>query len=511
MTGDSHLTSDSRGEAVTPRAPNVAHPEGNGGAPSDAFARLAAWLVDGGAKMPHSRLGPAPLAGVGLIANKSIPAGALVVAVPGHLIMLAANHAPHAIVEHPAIAEARSSVPELHNGLPLMLALLHEAGKGEGSSFWPYLATLPESIELPMGYDEVTREALIGTSAADLLPRLDVVLRAADESIAAACASGVAGSVAECERTLSIESGKANRDRWSRVYWAFAIVRSRAMVKELGAIGRHAGGHAVALIPLLDALNHEFYRAPGGAPGVEVDHDTSWNERNGRLELRAWRRFRRGSEVLWEYGPKPNSLMLLSYGFAVDANPHDSVCIPLGVAAPQALQPDDDPAVGRRLELLAIASQHFGDAHEPVMPACLKLLPGRGSAVPLETLVRARILSRGADDVLLTKPSQRRVEELLSGRPLVPTAREMAAHRLLLAAAENALGRFVSHGGDSSAAWAEDDALLAADRNGSAPLPAPLRMAVMVRRGERRILSDAIHTLGKDGIASSSSAANSMQ
>ena len=114
------------------------------------------------------------------------------------------------------------------------------------------------------------------------------------------------------------------------------------------------------------------------------------------------------------------------------------------------------------------------------------------SEIPVycKTLVRARILVLREENELELSAGARR--KLLAGEPL-PSSRETDALRLLASLAKRKLGVYV---GDVDA----DEALLAADGDGSAHLGRRMRMVVRTRLGEKLVLRDAIEAMER-GIA----------
>ena len=82
--------------------------------------------------------------------------------------------------------------------------------------------------------------------------------------------------------------------------------------------------------------------------------------------MRASRSFAAGEEVLWEYGPKANHALMVSYGFAMPPgdNPHDAVVINMKATRPTA----SDALHTLRQEMLDGVSAHFGDAPEGAPP-----------------------------------------------------------------------------------------------------------------------------------------------
>jgi hypothetical protein len=72
------------------------------------------------------------------------------------------------------------------------------------------------------------------------------------------------------------------------------------------------------LIPGVDSLNHA--RA----------HPISWVSSNDAISLVQHNATPSGAELFNNYGPKPNSELILGYGFSIEDNPEDSIVLKLG-------------------------------------------------------------------------------------------------------------------------------------------------------------------------------------
>ena len=421
-----------------------------------------AWLQRGGARAPKLRIAPSALGGLGAFATHAIAAGELTISVPRQLMITDAE-SPAALLSNHAVTEARAAMPELQSMLPVVLALLSELSKGSSSFYAPYLDTLPRDLDHPADFSSELQAENKGSTLEAVLRRHKEVESAASVAISTACAEGPPQPPGRCESAFG----------HSKVRWAIATVRARAMLKDLG----DGSGLTLALAPLIDVLNHEAER------GVGAGSET-WDAARSTYEVRASRGFNAGEEVVWSYGPKPNHALMISYGFALPpgANPHESVVVSMKVARPQS----HDPLFELRQSLLDAASQHFGDARPGSPPRIIFTAGGTlEERVPKPTLVRARILVLREENELELSAGARR--KLLAGEPL-PSSRETDALRLLASLAKRKLGVYV---GDVDA----DEALLAADGDGSAPLGRRMRMVVRTRLGEKLVLRDAIEAM----------------
>ena len=114
----------------------------------------------------------------------------------------------------------------------------------------------------------------------------------------------------------------------SRLRWARAVFRSRAIALPLAGWGRggslnakRSGGDDGALVPLLDMCNHAR------------DAGTSLRRRGAAWRLVATRRFTRGEEVRIDYGGKGNGELLTRHGFVIPNNPFDTCSFQIGNAS----------------------------------------------------------------------------------------------------------------------------------------------------------------------------------
>ena len=116
----------------------------------------------------------------------------------------------------------------------------------------------------------------------------------------------------------------------SRLRWARAVFRSRAIALPLAGWGRggargletkRSGGDDGALVPLLDMCNHAR------------DAGTSLQRRGAAWRLVATRRFTRGEEVRIDYGGKGNGELLTRHGFVIPNNPFDTCSFQIGTSS----------------------------------------------------------------------------------------------------------------------------------------------------------------------------------
>lgn len=101
------------------------------------------------------------------------------------------------------------------------------------------------------------------------------------------------------------------------VLWAFSMVRSRSLA--VPELNNDSGGDgiALALIPGLDLLNHEF------GSGTQLQLVEGENESSSKWVLTSSDSIAAGKEVFLSYGDeKDNWKLLLTYGFSLPNNPN---------------------------------------------------------------------------------------------------------------------------------------------------------------------------------------------
>lgn len=122
----------------------------------------------------------------------------------------------------------------------------------------------------------------------------------------------------------------ANIFTWEAYTWAHSMFVSRAFPHRLSTplgqaqpmpLGSPARLYQGTLLPGLDLLNH--------APSVPI----AWTQTSTGLQFSSSVPLKQGAEVFNNYGPLPNEELLLSYGFVLESNPHDSVLLHIGVRA----------------------------------------------------------------------------------------------------------------------------------------------------------------------------------
>ena len=231
--------------------------------------------------------GPVESAGAGtirgMVAVRAIAAGEVVYRVP----------LARCVTE----AAARATLPELSESISreaaLACFLLAERAKGEASAWAAALAAMPERYDCLVAWSAAEAAALPADWRgfhADLRRR----------------------HLADLERLRGQlpEAAHLTEAGWT---WAAAAVHSRSM-----DLARPGGeGRLVVLAPGADLFNHSLDVAAGKSHRLSADGEA--------VEVVATRAYAEGEEVFISYGKKPNSRLLIGYGFVLPDNPHDRV------------------------------------------------------------------------------------------------------------------------------------------------------------------------------------------
>ena len=332
-------------------------------------ANLLAWLEREGCE--HCvRLGETPGAGgVGVFATRDVERGEILISCPTRTVISAAETRLDVDPGMKAFAKALDDVrvargdgsgregTPLDDSTRMQLLLLRERHTEERrvslptdvrqpaggppprdgsrepadvrfSGYWAaYTRALPGDelvASLPSSWSEPELERRLGGTS--LFPEV-LAERAELVSLAAALKSVWRGD--ETERGDSA-FGDDSAFGVSRLRWARAVFRSRAIALPLAGWGRggargletkRSGGDDGALVPLLDMCNHAR------------DAGTSLQRRGAAWRLVATRRFTRGEEVRIDYGGKGNGELLTRHGFVIPNNPFDTVSFQIGTVS----------------------------------------------------------------------------------------------------------------------------------------------------------------------------------
>lgn len=327
-------------------------------------ANLLAWLEREGCE--HCvRLGETPGAGgVGVFATRDVERGEILISCPTRTVISAAETRLDVDPGMKAFAKALDDVrvargdgsgregTPLDDSTRMQLLLLRERHTEERrvslptdsqprdppprdaerepvdvrfSGYWAaYTRALPGDelvASLPSSWSEPELERRLGGTS--LFPEV-LAERAELVSLAAAL------SVWRGDETSGDSAFARGAFGVSRLRWARAVFRSRAIALPLAGWGRggargletkRSGGDDGALVPLLDMCNHAR------------DAGTSLQRRGAAWRLVATRRFTRGEEVRIDYGGKGNGELLTRHGFVIPNNPFDTCSFQIGTSS----------------------------------------------------------------------------------------------------------------------------------------------------------------------------------
>ena len=257
------------------------------------IVQLMQWCRSGGVNV--QRITPAVFrsTGRGMIANGTICPGDLLVSIPRHMMVSAADV---------RCAVGTCTTQDLDGVTVLALFLLQEHGKGSASEWMPYLATLPETYSLPVCF-RAEELALLPHHALQCVKEQRACLRRS-YPIAERCVP----PAQDISYDLFVK------------FWCAVNTRTVYLSDD-----RSAGQQDdCALAPFLDFLNH--------TPTARVT--AGINTCNHCFEIVTQDAYRRDAEVFISYGPHGNSKLLLEYGFIVADNPHSAMTINLAALLP---------------------------------------------------------------------------------------------------------------------------------------------------------------------------------
>ena len=325
-------------------------------------------------------------------------------------------------------------VPEtLNEYLALALLLMNERAKGPDSFWAAYLDLLPttEEVGQTWTWSEDELALLTGSSVLDATASLRQKIRDEFEMIT----TDIVAPNGLDPSTFTFEAFE----------WAMSMLFSRAIdLREVGQL---------ALVPYADLLNH----SPYASSYFFYNSVPLSSERE--VTLYADRSYAKNDQVLISYGQKSNAELLLLYGFVIDRNLFDEVDLTV------ALDPSDPRYAEKRAFL---EKQRL----QPAMQ--FPLLIDRYSSELMQYLRLACVTpGMGALD-------EYRYAEKIS------SANERAALTVLRDGCLAALARYPES--------EEDDAKLMENSRLFAGLPRNARMALKLRRNEKRILLRTIRT-----------------
>ncbi|OSD03733.1 SET domain-containing protein [Trametes coccinea BRFM310] len=287
-------------------------------------AAFKAWLVQNGARIHPDVLFEPVASGFNVVAGSDVPADTTVVSIP---FSLAITPALSRSALGTLFANAGATVPELNELSERQLVCTYlcmhwiaESSNSQGAlQHGPYINTLPspEKLRTPLHFTPAEVDAFRGSNlyGATLDRRRDweveweqckTVVNAANPSWAAAFT-------------------------WERYLTASTYLSSRAfpstVLSESPTLVTTASSYPV-LLPGIDALNHA--RGHSVSWVVSSPSASSPTSAEPSISLVIHAPTPRGAELLNNYGPKPNSELILGYGFSLPNNPDDTIVLKIG-------------------------------------------------------------------------------------------------------------------------------------------------------------------------------------
>lgn len=197
-------------------------------------------------------------------------------------------------------------VPEsMGEYVALALFLIHERSLGASSFFAPYIDILPtvEEVGQTWTWNEEDLALLTGSGVLASTASLRAKLKA-DHALV-------------LEETIRPNGLNEETYSWDAWEWAFSMLFSRAInLRET---------EELALVPYADLLNHSPYCSS------YFFYNKIPFSKDREVTLYADRAYAKNDQVLISYGQKANSELILLYGFVVDRNLFDEVDITISL------------------------------------------------------------------------------------------------------------------------------------------------------------------------------------
>ncbi|KAG8955377.1 hypothetical protein FRC04_008728 [Tulasnella sp. 424] len=215
----------------------------------------------------------------------------------------------------------------------------------------PYLETLPpfRLLSTPLTFNDSEMELLKGTSLygatidrrnelLDQHQRCQAVFKHYAPDIADGFTLYVSAAASPAPQPLiPVRWTFSERYQTSAIYISSRSFPSILLSPNPSLAPTPASPSHPVLLPLLDSLNHERSTpvtwmvdrmSKSGSPIPEPASDGSPGEL--AVSIVVGSEVKAGSEVLNNYGPKPNSELILGYGFSLPNNPDDTIVLQLG-------------------------------------------------------------------------------------------------------------------------------------------------------------------------------------
>eukprot|EP00667_Euglena_gracilis_P003803 EG_transcript_3815 len=312
---------------------------------------------------PGLQLQPTPH-GLGIVAHKPLPAGALLLTVPRPAILTV----PAAMATPVGAAVLRC------RGVPARACLYgllvrERFGPLPAVSRWgPYIRSLPARYGDPLWFSAAELAALQGTNIVHRVRDVREELETLQCYLMAAATEDPGGALGD----PSIYTAAALR-------WAHSAFFSRRFTGKVAGLENCTEG---CLVPVLDILNH---RAGARA---------AWDVFEDRLEMCLEEPVGEGEEAFNNYGEKGNEELLMNFGFVVPDNPHDVARIRL------ALPPHRSPGQQRLERHWQLEEDHAYSLRPDGLNPKLLLALGLFSASPEEEAFLQEVPGEPAPEAL---------------------------------------------------------------------------------------------------------------
>uniref|UniRef100_A0A7S2ZGI1 SET domain-containing protein n=1 Tax=Rhodosorus marinus TaxID=101924 RepID=A0A7S2ZGI1_9RHOD len=324
---------------------------------------------------------------------------------------------------------------DLNEYISIAILLISERNKGSGSFFKPYIDILPsdEGLNPMFRWPAEDRELLRGSpviaAAKSLEEKLTTEYNEINESLFK-------------KRRKEFPEEIYNCESWE---WAFAVLFSRAVL--LDPLSYE--DQELALVPYADLLNHNPFCS------AFIERQKRMFSKNKFVVVYADRNYNKMEQIYTTYGQKANSEFAILYGFVVDRNPYDSIDVTVGLSS-------DDPLYDVKVDYL----KRIGKEESIAFPIY-------ADRSPVEMIEFLRFCV--ADE-----------EELGIGvfNRMVTVKNELSVANMLVACCEEALAAYSTS--------LEDDNALMSDRKMYTMLGKNARMAIKLRRAEKKILTRTI-------------------
>eukprot|EP00250_Pteridium_aquilinum_P008157 c17723_g1_i1 orf=616-2127(-) len=294
----------------------------------DAYLQdLTSWLKQQGLPDQAVELKQSSNGEVGCFATQNLQAGDFAIKVPENFTVTCAD-----VANHPVISQLAAGRPDL---VGLALWLMYEKWLGEKSVWYPYLKSFPSATLSPVVWSKLEQETLLkGTSVAEEVKQRCLFLEEEFADIMDTSQS----KLQDLPQSLFTLEGFKN---------AFSVILSRAIYLPSAEL--------YALVPIADAVNITG----------EAETSFEYSSEEQSVVLRVDKSYTRDQQVFASYGQnRPNSDLLISYGFVDENNKNDFIEIEVGLVR-------TDPLRSLKLQILQVAN--FQD--EQIFPLYLDRFP----------------------------------------------------------------------------------------------------------------------------------------